>query len=101
MEARWYSGHYSYMQRLDKPFVYARAVCGLNIYLNNGKKSGKMCSLPNPNAVLCGVCHGELPTFSKNRKDAIKRQWAKDHLGCKGVVEVIGPYQYPGGENGV
>jgi hypothetical protein len=91
----WYSGHYSYMRRLEQPRVIAHTVCGRSIFLSNGKRSGKMCEVPDPNAVLCGVCHGELPTFSKRRKTAIKRQWAKDHLGCKGVNEVIGPYQPP------
>lgn len=99
VEARWYSGHYSYMRRLEQPWIRAQTVCGLGIYLSNGKKSGKMCGLPDPNAVLCGVCHGELPTFSKHRTARIKKQWAKDHLGCKGVVEVIGPYQNLGGDS--
>jgi hypothetical protein len=92
---RWYSGHYDYMKRLESPSMYAECVCGQTVFLNNGRRSGKMCETPDPNAVLCGRCHGELPTFSKRRKMRIKKQWAKDHLGCKGVVEVIGSYQPP------
>jgi hypothetical protein len=91
----WYSGHYSYMRRLESPSVYAETVCGQTVFINNGKKSGKMCEIPDPNAVLCGRCHGELPTFSRRRIVRIKKQWAKDHLGCKGLHEVIEPYQAP------
>jgi hypothetical protein len=85
------------MQRLDKPTVIAYCVCGAIRYLNSGKHSAKVCEIPDPNAVLCGLCHGELPTFSRRRKERIARQWAHDHLGCKGVNEVIGPYQEPNG----
>jgi hypothetical protein len=54
--------------------------------------SGKMCIVPDPEAVLCGRCHGEWPTFSARRKARIKKRWAHDHLGCTGTTEVIGPY---------
>jgi hypothetical protein len=94
-EIRWYEPCYGFLQRLQHPQLLARTVCGRSVFLTNGKKSGKMCIVPDPNAVLCGRCHGELPTFSKRRKDRILRKWAHDHLGCKGVVEVIGPYQPP------
>lgn len=96
VDIHWYSGHYSYMQRLDKPFVLVHTVCQFSVSLT-GRMAGKVCELPDPNAILCGRCHGELPTFSPQRKIKIKKQWAKDHLGCRGVVEVLGPYQYSGG----
>jgi hypothetical protein len=96
VEIRWYEGHYCYMKRMEQPYLIAITVCGVSRRLNSRRgKAGagaKMCEIPDPNAVLCGLCHGELPTFSKKRKTRIKKRWAKDHLGCKGVVEVIGPY---------
>jgi hypothetical protein len=93
--ATWYEGRYSYMRRLENPKLIAHCICGRFIFLTNGKRSGKMCSLPDPNAVLCGTCHGQLPTFSKRRILRIKKRWAKDHLGCKGIHEVLGPYEPP------
>jgi len=91
----WYQGHYSYMRRLENPIIIAETVCGCSRFVNNGEKSAKMCEIPDPKAVLCGRCFGELPTFSKRRKVRIKKRWAKDHLGCKGITEVIGPYREP------
>ena len=98
VEIHWYSGHYDWCQRLENPRVIARTNCGTNIFLSNGKKSGKMCEIPDPNAVLCGRCHGEPATFSRKRVQSITKQWAHDHLGCKGLREVIGPYEKPSTE---
>jgi hypothetical protein len=95
VKIRWYQGRNSYMRRLEQPTVIAETVCGVSRFITNGRKSSKMCKIPDPAAVLCGRCHGELPTFSKRRKYRIKKRWAKDHLGCKGVVEVIEPYAPP------
>ena len=95
VEIRWYEGYNQFMRHRDIPNVIANTVCGCSRFLTNGNKSAKMCKIPDPNAVLCGRCFGELPTFSKRRTVRIKKQWAKDHLGCKGTVEVIGPYGTP------
>lgn len=81
----------------SKTTIIAETNCGMSKilahrYLSSRHTPAKMCEIPDPNAVLCGVCHGELPTFSKRRKEQIKKRWAKDHLGCKGIVEVIGSY---------
>jgi len=94
---RWYDAKGSWLQRRDTPSVIAETVCGQFVFLgtDNRRLRGKMCKIPDPNAVLCGRCHGELPTFSAKRKWRIKKRWAKDHLGCKGITEVIGPYQPP------
>jgi hypothetical protein len=51
--------------------------------------------IPDRNAVLCGRCHGEPATFSRKRVQSITKQWAHDHLGCKGMREVIGSYEVP------
>lgn len=90
----WYAAEGSWLRRLDTPFLAAECVCGAHIVMS-GRRAGKTCEIPDPAAVLCGRCHGELPTFSKRRKIRIKKRWAKDHLGCKGLHEVIGPYQPP------
>jgi hypothetical protein len=82
VKLRWYDGYYSYMRRRDHPCAIAETVCGQYFFLNVPKKGAKMCELPAPDAVQCGRCNGELPTFSKRRKVQIKRQWAKDHLAC-------------------
>ena len=79
-----------------KTSIIAETVCGMSKSIThrygNGRIKSKMCEIPDPNAVLCGACHGELPTFSKKRKIRIKKRWAKDHLGCKGIVDVLEPY---------
>ena len=82
----------------SKLTMIAETVCGMSKILAHhynkpGEVKAKMCEIPDPSAVLCGRCHGELPTFSKRRTIRIKKRWAKDHLGCKGIVEVIGPYK--------
>lgn len=80
-----------------KTTIIAETICGMSKIVahrySGGRMKAKMCEIPDPNAILCGSCHGELPTFSKRRKVRIKKRWAKDHLGCKGIVEVIGPYR--------
>jgi hypothetical protein len=93
MWAQWYEGHYSYMRRLEHPNLGIETVCGQCLFLTRGRS--KMCKIPDPNAILCGRCYGELPTFSHKRIARIKKQWAKDHLGCKGMIKVIEPYVAP------
>ena len=96
---RWYQGWNSYMKRLEHPVVIAETVCGMSKFVSYAGKhsrlqsAAKMCIIPDPAAVLCGRCHGELPTFSKHRKLRIKKRWAKDHLGCVGTTEVIPAYR--------
>ena len=95
VEIRWYQGYYSYMKRLDKPVIIAQTVCGCSRFISSVSHPAKMCKIPDPHAVLCGRCHGELPTFSRQRIVRIKKRWAHDHLGCTGVVEVIPAYEAP------
>ncbi len=82
-----------------KPAVIAKTICGVSRivshYYGKGKIRAKMCEIPDPNAVLCGRCHGDIATFSKQRTAKVTKRWAHDHLGCKGSDEVIGPYQEP------
>jgi hypothetical protein len=85
---RWYEvgGRGEYLYRLDQPRLTAVTVCGM--YKRLSGESSRTCMLPNPNALLCGRCHGEVPTFSKHgaaTKAGITRTAAHVKLGC--VVE--------------
>lgn len=70
--------------RLDKPNMFAQTGCGQTIFLKPGR--GHTCTIPLPDAVLCGRCHGEGPVFPKSRPHKVSKQYAKDHLGC--VIEI-------------
>ena len=77
-----------------KPAVIAETVCGMSkiighYYANPGETRAMMCEIPDPSAVLCGRCLGELPTFSKRRSERIAKKWAHDHLGCKSYDAAI------------
>jgi hypothetical protein len=74
------------LARLDKPRMIATTVCNQIKFLKPGR--AHTCMIPEPNAVLCGRCHGEAPTFGRNRKQVISKEYARDHLGCV-AMEVL------------
>lgn len=70
--------------RLKRPAAIAKTVCGVSKFLTADK--ARTCTEPKADAVLCGRCHGELPTFSKNgagTKAGMSRQAAAVKLACE------------------
>lgn len=90
VEMHWYEvirgGHA--LARRRKPFVFATTVCGQSKRLSVGSRGAqpaRTCLLPDPDAVLCGRCHGEAATFGKEgagTKAGLSRQEAWTKLGC-------------------
>jgi hypothetical protein len=86
VELQWYrvgkSGG-SCLVRMKRPVQIAHTVCGFTTWLMGD--TSRTCHIPNPDAVLCGRCHGELPSFGKHgaaTKAGLKRQVAHVRLGC-------------------
>ena len=79
--------------RRDSPKISYETVCGMNffadyLYPTQRKRYGTrprstLCTIPAPDAVLCGRCQGELPAFSKkNKKTTVTQEQAKLRIGC-------------------
>lgn len=66
--------------RRRKPSMIAHTVCGQSKFLKPGK--AHTCEIPRPDAVLCGRCHGEAPTFGRIVPPKVSKQYARNHLGC-------------------
>ena len=76
-------GSGSKMGRLKQPAMIAYTVCGGFRALV--PERSRTCTVPFPDAVLCGRCHGESPTFGKHGKGTkagLKRAEANVKLGC-------------------
>ena len=71
--------------RLDSPRIVYFTICGQMCF--PGKARSVTCAVPDPNAVLCGRCHGEGPVFPKNRPWKVTKREAHDRLGCVAYVE--------------
>lgn len=86
VELRWYvpGGHRGEcLIRLRRPMMLARTACG-NVRFLQAKRS-RTCLIPNPDALMCGRCIGELATFGKHgagTKAGISRSTASAKLGC-------------------
>jgi hypothetical protein len=86
VEMRWWESDYSVFRRLVNPILCARTICGAYWRLEAGKAG--TCSIPKPDAVLCGVCVGEGRRWPRGENNpAVTKRQAKDRLGC--VVEGI------------
>lgn len=94
-KARWwditgYRGRL--LVRLKRPHISITTNCGRNIHATSWRAPGKwkatLCVLPKPDAVMCGKCNGELPTFGKHSKIDITKPEARRRLGC--VIEEAG-----------
>lgn len=73
----------STLARLKQPAMIAETVCGYAFPLD--PKRTRTCAVPEPEALLCGRCHGEPATFGKHgagTKSGIKRAQAHVKLGC-------------------
>lgn len=70
--------------RLKTPGSVAITVCGVSKFLRAEKT--RTCTIPLPDSILCGRCHGEVPTFGKfgsATKLGLTRKEAAVKLGCK------------------
>ena len=85
VEIRWWqvAGHGEKLVKLTKPRMIAILACGEFRFLASDRT--RTCMVPNPDAILCGRCHGELAPFGKHgtaRKAGITVQQAHVKLGC-------------------
>ena len=74
----------NHLGRLKRPASIATTVCGYSFALL--AKRSRTCTVPLPNSVLCGRCHGQgasFPRHSKQTRDGIPREVAKVSLGCE------------------
>lgn len=85
IQMRWWSPDYGRLVRRKAPRLLISTICGQTFFvgaMKNGKPRSTMCELPKPDAVLCGRCHGEGPTFGKNSNAGVTKREAKARLGC-------------------
>jgi hypothetical protein len=85
VEVHWWrvGGHGHTLVKMKRPVMVAHTPCGAFFRLQ-GERS-RTCHVPNPDAILCGRCHGEPASFGKHgaaTKAGIKRQVAHVKLGC-------------------
>ena len=72
----------------NKPLIVsAKTVCGYSFLIEHHRskrKRAEFCVLPNPDAVLCGRCHGTGVTFKERNKgpNGITIREAHQRLGC-------------------
>lgn len=86
VELHWYrvvgSGHSLMKQK--RPLMIANTACGAFFRLD--PRVSRTCRVPNPEALLCGRCHGLGATFPGRHRmmtdDGITRQAAHVKLGC-------------------
>lgn len=81
----WYrvGGGGSKLVRMKRPVLIATTNCQQSWRLE--PTSSRTCYIPNPDALVCGRCHGEGATFGKrgpSRKRGLTRQEAHVKLGC-------------------
>lgn len=87
------------IRRLKRPKSIAKTVCGMSFFLDLGENSpecsiittrraqGQTCVLPKADAVPCGRCHGDRPTFGRgsHHTRTVSFRDAKVRLGCASV----------------
>ena len=70
----------SKLGRLKQPAMIAHTVCGVSRTLN--AKHSRTCTVPLPDAVLCGRCHGKPATFGRSAASTPDKKAARVKLGC-------------------
>lgn len=85
VQLHWYrvSGRGERLVRVNRPLMIAHTVCSMSFRVQGS--NSRMCMIPNPEALLCGRCHGEPATFGKHGKGTrqkIRRAVAHVKLGC-------------------
>jgi hypothetical protein len=71
----------SKLGRLKQPAMIAHTVCGVARLLT--PKHSRTCTVPLPDAVLCGRCHGKPPTFRRSVASTNAKKEARVKLGCE------------------
>ena len=71
----------SKMGRLKQPAMIAHTRCGYSFALT--PERSRTCAVPLPDAVLCGRCHGQLPTFRRSVASKDAKVAARVKLGCE------------------
>lgn len=67
--------------RLKQPAMIAHTVCGATRILT--AKHSRTCTVPLPDAVLCGRCHGQPATFRRSVASTDAKRAARVKLGCE------------------
>jgi hypothetical protein len=85
VELHWWrvAGGGEKLVKLKRPVMIAQTVCSMSFRLQGDRS--RTCLLPNPDALLCGRCHGDVATFGKDgpaTKAGTKRSEAHVKLGC-------------------
>lgn len=88
VEMRWWEcgPGGEYLVRLQSPRLFAHCACGMYFRMDN--TSSKVCESPKPDAVLCGMCHGQGRNFPHGKEHKIPQRLAKVRLGCVASGEV-------------
>jgi hypothetical protein len=92
LELRWWTcgPTGAYVVRLESPRIIAVTVCGQHRFIGaraNGSRLDRLCSVPKPDTVLCGRCHGKGVNFPHGRPHDIPLAIAKARLGCADFLE--------------
>ncbi len=69
--------------KMKRPTMIAECVCNQSFRLD--PEIARTCRVPNPDAILCGRCHGEPAPFGERghaKLAGVKMQDAKVKLGC-------------------
>jgi len=85
VEVHWWriAGHGHLLAKLKRPVLIAITICGSHFRLCGD--IARTCHVPNPDAIPCGRCNGEVAPFGKHgsaTKAGLKRQVAHVRLGC-------------------
>lgn len=85
VEIHWWriAGHGHLLAKLKKPVLIAQTVCCTSFRLDGD--IARTCHVPNPDAIPCGRCNGDVAPFGKHghaTKAGLKRQVAHIRLGC-------------------
>lgn len=85
VELHWWriAGRGEKLVKMKRPVLIAHTPCGFSTRLK--AQNARTCHVPNPDAMLCGRCHGESASFGKHgaaTKAGVKRTEAHVKLGC-------------------
>lgn len=83
VEMQWYRISSRGLVKMKRPVLIAQTCCAQSFWLD--PDISRTCVMPNPDALLCGRCHGEGATFPKNGrayKSGLTRTEAHVKLGC-------------------
>lgn len=69
-----------YLVRLQSPRMIAECGCGAFFHISSTK--AKTCEVPKQDAVICGRCLGNGPSFPRGKQHDVPMRLAKVRLGC-------------------